>query len=126
MSSRASLAPVWSETILAREGLGSASGFYGQITTASKISQAVLPVFFRQLDACVVTRSGFETMVELNPQVGRQLKVLASSPPVVPVVFCFRASYDSPIRAKVLEEIAQWHNTQSRPGNPHAVPDRNP
>ena len=110
-SSRASLAPVWSETILAREGLGSTTGFYSQITTASKISQAVLPVFFRQLDACVVTRSGFETMVELNPQVGRQLKVLASSPPVVPVVFCFRAGYDSPIRAKVLAEIAQWHQT---------------
>ena len=110
-SSRASLAPVWSETILAREGLGSAADFYSQIVSAPKISQVVLPVFFRQLDACVVTRSGFETMVELNPQVGRQLQVIASSPPIVPVLFCFRADYSSPIRAKVLEELAHWHET---------------
>ena len=110
-SSRASLVPAWTETILAREGLGSTAGFYSQIISEPKISKVVLPVFFRQVDACVVTRSGFETMVELNPQVGQQLKVLASSPPIVPVVFCFRADYASPIRTKILAELANWHNT---------------
>ncbi|MCK7505548.1 MAG: phosphate/phosphite/phosphonate ABC transporter substrate-binding protein [Desulfobacterales bacterium] len=37
---------------------------------------------FRQADACVVGRNSYETMVELNPQVGRELKVVASSHPL--------------------------------------------
>ena len=110
-ASRASLVPAWTETILAREGLGFTNGFFSQVIYEPKISKVVLPVFFRQADACVVTRSGFETMVELNPQVGQQLQVIASSPPIVPVVFCFRADYTSPVRAKVLAELTQWHKT---------------
>lgn len=110
-SSRASLVPAWTETILAREGLGLTNGFFSQIISEPKISKIVLPLFFRQVDACVVTRSGFETMSELNPQVGQQLKVIASSPPIVPVLFCFRADYTSPVRTKVLDELAHWHET---------------
>ena len=36
---------------------------------------------------------GFKTMSELNPQVGRRLKVLASSAELVPTGFCFRRDY---------------------------------
>ena len=48
-------------------------------------------------------------MFELNPQIGRRIKVLAASPPVVPVLFCFRADYMSPVRHQIMNELSHWH-----------------
>lgn len=109
MSRRTALAPLWLETLLAREGLGPSAEFFGQIVSPIKITKAVLPVFFRQMDTCLVTRNGFDTMVELNPQVGQELKTLAVSPAFVPVAFFFRSDYSSPLRAKIMGEITRWH-----------------
>jgi ABC-type phosphate/phosphonate transport system substrate-binding protein len=86
---RASLAETWVETLFLDKGLGIGGDFWGRITKSTKLSRAVLPVFFRQADACVVNRRGFRTMSELNPQVGQQLKILAQFPAFLPVVFCF-------------------------------------
>ncbi len=109
--SRATLAAIWMETLLLDEHLGAAGTFWGRIERAGKLSRVVLPVFFRQVDACVVTREGFRTMSELNPQVGRQLRVLAQSPAVVPTVFCFRGDLVSPYRDKLIAGIAQIADT---------------
>ncbi len=108
-SARASLASEWLDTLLARDGLGRARGFFGRVDPAANVGKAVLPVFFRQMDACVATLNGFETMVELNPQIGEQLEILATSPSVVPVIFCFRDDYRSPVRSRVMGEIKRWH-----------------
>lgn len=108
-SLQASMAHAWLDTLLAAKGRGCALDFFERIASVKKTDKAILPVFFRQVDACVVTRSGFETMKELNPQIGQQLKAIAVSPPVVPVVFCFRADFDSLVRKKILNEITQWH-----------------
>jgi phosphonate transport system substrate-binding protein len=108
---RASLAPVWFETLLLKSGLGETHQFCGRVIHGMKLSQAVLPVFFHQADACVVTRRGFQTMTELNPQVGRQLKVLASSPALVPVAFLFRADYSDPARDQIIANVAGLHPT---------------
>jgi hypothetical protein len=50
----------------------------------------VLPVFFRNMDACLVTRRAFDLMGELNPQIRAKLRILASSPRVTPVVVGLR------------------------------------
>ena len=108
---RASLAGVWFETLLLESGLGRTADFTEKATQGTKLSQVVLPLFFRQTDACVVTRRGLQTMVELNPQVGRQLKVLASSPEVVPVAFLFRADCSDPAKDQILAQIENVHST---------------
>ena len=110
-NARDSLAPVWFETLLFKSGLGQTLQFCGRIVQGAKLSQAVLPVFFRQIDACVVTRRAFQTMTELNPQVGQQLRILASSPPLVPVVFLFRADYSDPARDEIIAEVEHVHST---------------
>jgi phosphonate transport system substrate-binding protein len=106
---RACLAQPWLDTLLVRNGFKPAAEFAGTITQNSKLPRAVLPVFFRQSDACVVTRSGFETMCELNPQLAQQLKVIATSPEVIPGLFCFRADYRPPFRDQLLANVCELH-----------------
>lgn len=104
-TSRADFASVWLETELLEQGLGRSASFFGRITQDSKLSRIVLPVFFGQADACLVTRSGYRVMCELNPQLAKQLRVLAESPAYVPVVFVFRADWDSPYHTMLLEVL---------------------
>ena len=112
-SPRTSLAAVWADTLLVREGLPPVAEFMGRVFSETKIGKVILPVFFRQKDACVITRKGFDTMIELNPQTGQELKVLATSPPVVPMVFCFRNDFSLSFREKILGEITSWHQSPS-------------
>jgi ABC-type phosphate/phosphonate transport system substrate-binding protein len=107
-STRASLAATWLDTLLLREGLEPAATFFGQVDTNPKVRNLLIPLFFGKLDACVATRKAFDTMVELNPQTGKQLEVLESSPPFVPTVFCFRKGYTSPLRNQILGELQRW------------------
>jgi phosphonate transport system substrate-binding protein len=106
-----SLAPAWLETELLQHQLGLAAQFWGRVTESTKLLRAILPVFFHQTDVCLVTLKGFETMAELNPQIGRQLKILAKSEPVVPSLFCFRADYESPNREKIIQEVSRVNET---------------
>jgi ABC-type phosphate/phosphonate transport system substrate-binding protein len=110
-SPRTSIAAQWAETLLLQGGLGRASTFWRQITSEAKLSRAVLPLFFRQVDACITTRDGYALMVDLNPQVGRQLKILATSPTVVPAAFFFRENYVSAYRSKLIQECSRIHET---------------
>jgi phosphonate transport system substrate-binding protein len=102
---RGCLAPIWMETLLFENNLGPAADFWGKTAPGGKLARVVLPVFFRQVDACIVTEAGFRTMSELNPQVGRQLKILAESRELIPVVFCFRQGLDPRYRDKLLANI---------------------
>jgi phosphonate transport system substrate-binding protein len=106
-----SLAPAWFEIELLQHQLGLAAHFWGRTTEATKLLRVILPVFFRQADACLVTLKGFETMSELNPQIGRQLKILARSEAVVPSLFCFRGDYLSPNREKIIREVSRVNET---------------
>ncbi len=110
-NTRMSLASAWLDTLLVKDGLGRTSKFFGRVTQLNKLPRVILPVFFRQSDACVVTRRGFHIMAELNPQVGQQLKVLSSSPELVPAGFCFRRDYNNPLKERILAEFGKVHTT---------------
>ena len=111
LNPRVCLAPLWLDTLLMQKGLPTAARFVGKITQNSKLAKVALPVFFRQSDACLVTRSGFEMMAELNPQVGKQLKVVASSPEMVPAVLAFRANYDPAFKERLFSGVRDLHKT---------------
>lgn len=100
------VAPAWLFTILEEEHYGPAEQFFGSVTADSKPSRVVLPVFFGQAEACLTSQRGFDTMSELNPQVGRDLKVLAASPPLVVDFYIFRKNYQSLNREKVIRAIS--------------------
>lgn len=88
---RTSLAMIWLDTVLLQSGLGQAADFFGRIDTKPNAARVALPVFFKQADAALVTRSSFEVMLELNPQLKEKLHILAACPPVIPSGFVFRS-----------------------------------
>ena len=102
---RSSLATAWLEVLCREHGLGPAAGALAKIARNSKTTQVVLPVFFGKADACIVTRAGWEVMCELNPQLRKQLRVVAASAPVVPAVTCFRHGFTEAFKQKVIKAV---------------------
>jgi len=92
---RTSLAPHWLDAELLRNKLPISARFFGKISHVTKPNLAVLPVFFKQMAAALVTRSSFEALGELNPQLSRQVRVLRSSPELVPGVGAYPRSANS-------------------------------
>jgi ABC-type phosphate/phosphonate transport system substrate-binding protein len=81
----------WLDVVLLREGLPRSNVFFSAIVEVRNASHAVLPVFFGQADACVVTRASYETIVELNPQVSEVLTAIRMSPEMVIGVLCINS-----------------------------------
>jgi phosphonate transport system substrate-binding protein len=104
-ASRNCLAPLWLDVHLHQHTHKTASDLFGKITEDTKLANVILPVFFRQAEACLVTRSGFMTMSELNPQVAQQLVVLAESELLIPVVYAFRADYNATVTKNIMTEM---------------------
>lgn len=96
------VAPAWLFTLLEEGHHGPAERFFGPVVMDGKFSRVVLPVFFGQADACLTTKKGFDTMCELNPQVGKDLTVIASSPAMVVEFYIFRKNYLSVNREKLI------------------------
>ena len=71
---------MWLDVLINKVKKISLEKYFRQITIGKTESQLILSVFFKQLDVCLVSKSSFETMVELNPQVEKQLKILKTSP----------------------------------------------
>ena len=109
--SKMSLARCWLDTTLLHEGLKPSAQFLGQIKEHNKLTKAVLPVFFRQADACLITRKGLNTMAELNPQVGKALRILLVSPRLVPDAFFFRTGYPREAKVRMVAELAKITST---------------
>ena len=119
-NSRNCLALQWLDTLLVSHGYPTATRLAGRIVRDTKLSQVVLPVFFRKADACVVTRKGFDTMCELNPQLAERLRVLAESREIVPYRFCHASRLQSELQGEnsfQFERIAQ--NTRRPADAPH-------
>ncbi|MBL9127057.1 MAG: PhnD/SsuA/transferrin family substrate-binding protein [Verrucomicrobiales bacterium] len=107
------MAVTWLDLVLSKEGQPPVASFFGARSHQKKLSAAVLPLFFRQLDTCVVDRLGFETLVELNPQVGKQLGAVLTSPEFVPMVFCMRVGYPATIRKQLVETLKTLHESEA-------------
>jgi phosphonate transport system substrate-binding protein len=102
---------IWLDTLLASARLGTADTLLGRIESNSKLSRVVLPVFFRQTDACLVTRRGFNTMCDLNPQLSKQLQPLAVSPKLMTTFLAFHKDTLPETKQRFLAAIANLNKT---------------
>jgi phosphonate transport system substrate-binding protein len=106
--SRADLGRKWIEVLLHENGLGPADRFFSSVTSVSKPSAAVLPVFFGKAGAGVVDRISFELMREMNPQLGSQLRVVDTSPALVDGILCIHKQY-AEFREELREALWDLH-----------------
>jgi ABC-type phosphate/phosphonate transport system substrate-binding protein len=100
---KSSLLPLWLDAVMIDNHLPAKESFLQEIKEASKTSQVVLPVFFRQIDAGAILKSAFDTAVTLNPQIGQKVKIIATSPPLVPQITCFRKNLPAETKAQFLK-----------------------
>jgi phosphonate transport system substrate-binding protein len=106
-----SLAGMWIETLLFSSNFGLPRDYFGRIASSNKLSRVVLPVYFHQTDACIVTRRGFSMMCELNPQLGRSLRIVASSPKLVSSVLAFHKDCPPEQRQQFIDAIIRLNKT---------------
>ena len=92
---RTLMAPLWLDTELLRRHLPISIRYFGKVTVAVKPSLAIMSLFFKQADAVLTTRYGFDTACELNPQLGKDLSILMTSPDLVSTVSACRANATS-------------------------------
>lgn len=109
-NSRTGLAEPWLDTLLLQAGLPPTRRHFSIFTEVRRLSGVVLPVFFRKVDACLLTRFGYQIMVEMNPQIGRQLRILATSPSLVPSLSCIKTDPDGMVNGRdFVGEVLSLH-----------------
>ncbi|MBE0603299.1 MAG: PhnD/SsuA/transferrin family substrate-binding protein [Deltaproteobacteria bacterium] len=86
------IASLWLDNLLAKRGLPAAGRMFGAVKVVPKAQQVILPVFFRQADACIVGSNAFHTAVELNPQLAKELVAIETSPVYPIAVTCLRTT----------------------------------
>lgn len=108
-------AKLWLDTVLLEAGLGPSDRMFTEIRRSQKPSRSVLPVFFGQVEACVVQESALKTMNELNPQIGRRVQILKRSKNLVNLLLCATSWADPGDVDKVMAEgIHAFHDPKSR------------
>ncbi|HUB31034.1 MAG TPA: PhnD/SsuA/transferrin family substrate-binding protein [Terracidiphilus sp.] len=88
------LLEAWLSILLLNANLSPADSFFEAIDKKDNMNEVILPLFFRRVPAIAITRRSYDTATELNPQLGKDLRVLAVSTPVVSDGFFFRLGCD--------------------------------
>jgi ABC-type phosphate/phosphonate transport system substrate-binding protein len=110
---RYSIASPWLEVLVHEFSGEEKKGFFREIKEVQKPSQVILPIFFKQLESGIVIKSAFETAVQLNPQIGRELRILSTSPKIVPLVICLRNSLPSEQKELYRKQAMKLHENPS-------------
>ena len=106
---------LWLDTVLIEAGLGPSDQFFTEIRRSQKPSRSVLPVFFGQVAACVVSESALRVMNELNPQIDQRVQILKRSGDLVTLLLCATPWADQQdIRMVVAEGVKAASNPKSK------------
>ena len=99
------LLPAWLGTMLAANNLPQAEELFASYKLNGSLNQVLLPVFFHRIDGAFMARRSWETARELNPQLGRDLRAVAVSPRVIPIIFAFRNNTNATARKALIDSI---------------------
>lgn len=103
------LPTLWADTHFSEQGVKGGLAAFAQVRPIDKRGRATTAVFFGQSDYGVDTRSAFESAVELNPQVGRDVVVVARSPQLLPGVICASNGMSATRRQQFLDRAVHLH-----------------
>lgn len=112
-SHRNELPHIWLDTIVSEIRPGQTrSEYFREVQSTERPSQAVLPVFFKQqIDACIIQRSSYRTLTEMNPQIANETAVIAETGDMMMSVICLKSEEEMPEMAPIKERIALLHDS---------------
>lgn len=100
----------WLDHFLTARTSSGVKGLFSSISEIPKASQVLMPVFFKQCDACLVSQTSFDVLSEMNPQIGRQLQIIEKSPGFVTGILAVRKDIRNPRRDAMVEILQDMHN----------------
>lgn len=103
---------IWLETALKEKGLAPLDQTFTDLQVAKKPMRIVLPVFFGRADAYLVLKSAYDTMVDLNPQIGQKLDIVTHSPGFIKNLVCVVDYLDPDLVAQMDATLREMHTTQ--------------
>ena len=98
-------AAIYLNSLLSKHGQPAPHVCFQEVMELPSLSQVVLGVFFKKGVVGITTKSMFETMVDLNPQLGKQLTILAASPELANGIFFFHKQVAPEVKALLLKHI---------------------
>lgn len=104
-----SLAQVWGDTHLKDAGMPAGMRTFSSVRYVDKKGHAAMAVFFNQADYGIEARTAFKTAVDLNPQLGRDLRIVAQSPPLLPGLVCLSDRMGPDLRQKYVDRATHLH-----------------
>jgi phosphonate transport system substrate-binding protein len=102
---------IWLDVQLMKTGYRDRTVFFRQTKESSSASQAIMGVFFKQTDAALVSRASLETSKALNPQVGKQLTVIAESNGLHGDISCIPTMVDEKLKHSLETTAMRLHET---------------
>lgn len=107
-----SMYQTWLTTLVMREGASSPQAYFSSIRETRNAPQALMSVFFRQADACIVTDQTYALTSELNPQIARELVALASYDRLAGGLVAIRHDLPEERKQRVRKALATLHEDQ--------------
>jgi ABC-type phosphate/phosphonate transport system substrate-binding protein len=102
------MSEVWADVMMADAGIPDWRRSYS-VNYVEKRGHAAMAVFFKRADLAIEVRSAFETAVELNPQLGRELTVVARSPKLLPGLICFSDRLSPAQHRTYVDRMSRMH-----------------
>lgn len=104
------LEQVYLETLLLKNNLGTLDKFFAKKAHVKNSQIALLDIFFGKTDVTLVPEHALETAGELNPQIKKNLMVLAKSEPMITRMVVFR---DLPQYQTIFKQLVSKGNFDS-------------
>jgi ABC-type phosphate/phosphonate transport system substrate-binding protein len=101
----------WLETLVMVEGSKGVNTYFSSVKETRTAANAIMPVFFRQADACIVTRQVFELTAEMNPQINRELAIISRKGKLSQGVIAVDRRLPEERRQRLLQAFLTLHQT---------------
>lgn len=101
------LMKIWMDVQLKEQGLQRTEKFFD--LRSVKTSKAVLQVYFKVIDACIVEEACFQTLVELNPDLGRKLTPIYRSDKFPDGILALPADHDDEFKKTIVKIASNLH-----------------
>lgn len=105
------LAGTWLDAQILDHAQATSRSWLAEVSQPDNPAKGVLQVFFRQIDAAVLTVDALELAGELNPQLLRDLVIIRESEPLITAFFLFRPLWQGPSRETIEDALLSLHTT---------------